>query len=744
MSPVYRRLKHGYIRLLTLLPGDIFDPLSCTLQEVLLESSPYFEAVSCAREAFDVSENLTIQACESNESPKFIPISSQILSLLFSLRSTVDARTLWIYEICVEQADPSEKSTQATLLRQIFESAVRVILWLGPTAEDGSNDRALTFLKRMAMHRKYNDRGECLGGRRLGSDTSSECGDGRRAGISDEEADDDDDEKDDEGYESGPLSDNDLDIVDDRTSSIVSSDTRAFLERVNASEPLMSHSELLRTEIHQFFSGIGWFLRSKYRHYFVYGYWNPYRAWRISRAWERVVLAWELNRSRVGYIAFGRPVLYENHMDYFFQERYQADWEAVDRLLEHPWWSQTWTVLEVWCAKDRAVIQCGQRTIKWKTLQKALPFAEAWDDVGKTMIETEDVRMSEWPQLFERYARAFHLLKKRLMDGKLSDLLWNTWDRDVADPREKVFAMLSLASSFRCWSQPDYNRSVKQVFCAAARDIIRDENSLDILLAGGRIERQDEAISLPSWVPDWRREHSPLQGRPMPLVDQSRIQSLFVAGSIESLVVNGHGFTACADTKPVAWFSHNLDRLHVRAVFVDEVESTAPPHGSRSESGVKNTVNDAFLVARAAFFDGKPNWWNKDEKDGLPGLVKSVLMAGSRGTMDEEEAIGETMIFRRFFITKDERYLCIGTQGTLPGDKIFIVAGCNLPLVLREHKRATNNGTTLYELVGEAYVHGVMKGEFFASRKAKVGWEKYAWWRPPRKSEVNWEELVIQ
>ncbi|KXH54045.1 heterokaryon incompatibility protein [Colletotrichum salicis] len=668
MSPVYRRLEHGYIRLLTLLPGDAFDPLSCSLQEVSLESSPYFETISCAREAFDVSENLTIQACESNESPKFIPISSQILSLLLSLRSPVDARTLWIYEICVEHADSSEKSTQMKLLRQIFESAVRVIL------------------------------GEYLGGRRVGSDTSSECGVGRRAGISDEEADDDDDEEGDEGYESGPLSDNDPNIVDDRTSSTVSSDTRAYLERVNAPEPPMSPSELLRTETHQFFSGIGWFLRSKYRHYFVYGYWNPYRAWRSSRAWERAVLAWELNQSRVGHIAFGRPVLYENHMDYFFQERYRADWEAVDRLLEHPWWSQTWTVLEVGCAKDRA----------------ALPFAEAWNDMGKTMIETEDVRMGEWPQLKERYGRAFHLLKKRLMDGKLSDLLWNTWDRDVADPRDKVFAMLSLAGSFHCWSQPDYNRSVKQVFCAAARDIIRGEDSLDILLAGGRMKREDEAISLPSWVPDWRREYSPLQGRPMPLVDRSRIPSLFVTGSIESLVVNGHGFTASAGAKPLAWFSHDLDRLHVRAVFVDEVESTAPPHGPRSEIGVKNTVNDACLVARAAFFDGKPHWWNKDEKDGLPGLVKRVLMAGSRGMMDEEEVIGEIMIFRRFFVSKDER----------------------------EHKQATKNGTTLYELVGEAYVHGIMKGEVMAGKKPKVGWEKFAWWRSPRKSEASWEELV--
>lgn len=702
-SSIHQSLEHGCIRLLTLHPGDLFDPLSCSFQEVSLESSPSFEAVSCAQEASGATENLTVQACALNVSPKVIPISSQIASLLFSLRGTADTRTLWIHEVCVDQADSSEKSTQAKLLRQIFESAVRVTFWLGPSAGDGTSDRTLTFLRRMAMHRKYNDRGTYLGGRRVGSDTSSECGSGRQAEISDAEDEDNDDEEDDEGYESGSFSDNDLDVVDNRSSTTVSSDTRAYLERVDSPAPLISHTELLRSEICQVFSVIMLFLRSKYRHYFVHGYRNPYRALRIRKAWERAIAAWELNRSRRGHIAFGRPVLYENHMEYFFHEHYRANWESVDNFLQNPWWSQTWTVPEVWCANDRAVIQFGQRTIKWKTLQKALPFAEAWDDMGKTMVETGDGRIGEWPELRDLYATAFHLLRQRLMNGRLSDLLWTTWSRDAADSRDKVFAMLSLVGSFRGWSQPDYNRSVKQVFCGAARDIIRGEGSLDILLAAGRLKKGDESISLPSWVPDWRKEHSPLKGRPKPLVDRSRIHSLFVTGSIESLVVNGHGFTACSSAVPVAWFSHDLDRLHVRAVFVDEVETVAPPHGPRSDIGVKNTVNDACLVSQAAFFDGKPRWWSKDEKDGLPSLVKRVLMAGSRGMMDEEEAIGETMVFRRFFVTKNQRYLCIGPEGTRLGDKIFIVAGCSLPLVLREHERATKNGSTLYELVGEAY-----------------------------------------
>ncbi|KAG7047354.1 heterokaryon incompatibility protein [Colletotrichum scovillei] len=98
-------------------------------------------------------------------------------------------------------------------------------------------------------------------------------------------------------------------------------------------------------------------------------------------------------------------------------------------------------------------------------------------------------------------------------------------------------------------------------------------------------------------------------------------------------------------------------------------------HGSKSDIGVKNTINDAYL----------------DEKDGLPGLAKRVLMAGSHGMMDEKETIGEIMVLQRFFITNNERYLCIVPEGTMLGDRSFVIAGCNLHLMLRAHERATKD-----------------------------------------------------
>ncbi|WYZ37995.1 hypothetical protein EsH8_II_001501 [Colletotrichum jinshuiense] len=740
MHPAYRHLAPNQIRLVALNPGTASDPLTCTLHETALDSAPAFEAVSYVCGPLDLTDTLVVlpgpvaalDGVPSSGITHAVSIMPHVSSLLHSLRSATESRTLWVDALCINQADVAEKSAQVQQMRQIYARARRVVIWLGPADEDGSSDRALAFMEKMAMHKKFADRGHYLGGQRVGSDTSSECGVGRCGDASEdemEEEDDDDDSTGDEGYGSGLPS-------DDGASSTASSEMRAYLERVEQPEPLRSNSELLWEWLCGFIDGVQQKLQRQYTYYFVYGYWNPLWRRRVDRAWSRAVAAWALNAKRVSHIAFGKPVLYENDMHHFFQERYRDGWADVDRLLARPWWVRAWAVHEAWSAGDTAVLQCGRRTIKWKTLQKALPYEEAWDDMGNVMVETQDPRIEQWSQLRERYAVAFHLCKKRLLGGRLSDLLWNTWEREADDPRDKVFAMLGLVGKGDGLLLPDYSKPPVQVFCEVARNIIRTEDSLDILLAAGTPGEAFKEGILPSWVPDWRNNFWRHNPRAAPLVDRSRIHSLHVTGSVLSIIVNGHGFTACADEKAVAWFTNDLERLHVRAVLIDEIGSVGRPQ-TRLPIDTKEVADAACSIVNAAFVDGVPHWWDNNEKGGVPGLVRKVLMAGSRGERTEEEAVQNTMLARRAFVTRHDKYVCIGARETRLGDLVFIVAGCNVPLVFREKADGP-----VYELIGEAYVHGIMHGEAISQMKSTSWWEKLAWWRPPK--EVKWRDIEVQ
>ena len=56
------------------------------------------------------------------------------------------------------------------------------------------------------------------------------------------------------------------------------------------------------------------------------------------------------------------------------------------------------------------------------------------------------------------------------------------------------------------------------------------------------------------------------------------------------------------------------------------------------------------------------------------------------------------------FITTDGGYLGLASAATLLHDKICILLGCNVPLILR--RRGEH-----HEIIGECYIHGIMRGE---------------------------------
>ena len=69
-----------------------------------------------------------------------------------------------------------------------------------------------------------------------------------------------------------------------------------------------------------------------------------------------------------------------------------------------------------------------------------------------------------------------------------------------------------------------------------------------------------------------------------------------------------------------------------------------------------------------------------------------------------EHSMGQVMYHRRVFTTKNG-YLGVGSRTLTRNDKIYVLFGCNVPVVLRPRDRQ-------YELIGECYVHGIMNGEF--------------------------------
>ncbi|KAK4494885.1 hypothetical protein PRZ48_014241 [Zasmidium cellare] len=103
------------------------------------EYEPSFEALSYTwgnanelETAFIVNEEETRQSCGK------LKIRRNLAQALRHLRYESASRTLWTDALCINQNDDLERSSQVQLMSNIYQYAMRVVIWLGPASANSS------------------------------------------------------------------------------------------------------------------------------------------------------------------------------------------------------------------------------------------------------------------------------------------------------------------------------------------------------------------------------------------------------------------------------------------------------------------------------------------------------------------------------------------------------------------------------------------------------------------------------
>jgi hypothetical protein len=122
-----------------LFPGKFGDDLRCMLQIVSFtqDTIPEFEALSYAWGSTDHLVNILIGV----EEPRELAVTQNLAVALPYLRHFRKPRVFWIDAICVNQRSLKERSRQVQRMGDIYSKAIRVVIWLGPDA----NDSAVAF-----------------------------------------------------------------------------------------------------------------------------------------------------------------------------------------------------------------------------------------------------------------------------------------------------------------------------------------------------------------------------------------------------------------------------------------------------------------------------------------------------------------------------------------------------------------------------------------------------------------------
>ncbi|KAK0639054.1 heterokaryon incompatibility protein-domain-containing protein [Cercophora newfieldiana] len=445
--------------------------------------------------------------------------------------------------------------------------------------------------------------------------------------------------------------------------------------------------------------------------------------------------------------------------------------EAV--FMRHPWWLRVWTAQEILLAR-RATIVSGSCEVEWDEFCTAVnygdelgifqivvlgvvPQAESWMVTAVQALKNAPSHSNPADELF------YYLLRTR---GRGAT--------DPRDKIFAVLGLVS-SNIQELGIHPDYHASTEQVYCEATRRLMAVSGSLDVLGVCFPFEDRvvPELPSwVPDWGSQGYVA-SPLiedaHGAPRTTHASRRLPAKPTwQDDGNTLVVEGHVVDVITQLSVVAdrydedkvWNMEEFENDYDNAPFYQELLDAFGMLG-RGLGNLPNMITHvALYIEWEEFVKGlKPTNPNSGNGD-LMSIYCQTLSTGTMapGGLQETETLFKTWLdqlapirslrnwkvnriggtfkllsllgyikttwngygeFLTYITPSTERrmgacekgYLCLLPKLTQVGDKLVILKGGRVPVILRPR----HDGSM--EFIGEAYVHGIMNGEAFEEDK---------------------------
>ncbi|KUJ18513.1 HET-domain-containing protein [Mollisia scopiformis] len=435
-------------------------------------------------------------------------------------------------------------------------------------------------------------------------------------------------------------------------------------------------------------------------------------------------------------------------------------WKYLEEIFWKPWFFRAWIIQETVLAKT-LTIRIGKFTVPWKHFELATKL------LGKSVArQSHKIYIGdEWSIVTSPFTNLNDLRVSLLQSqgGSLEKLLVLTNASCATLPVDKVYAIQGLVSERDApILMPDYSATVEQVFTTVAQSLLH--SSLDVLsqVVGPYLRRQ---TSLPTWVPDWSTSF-----RAKPFLHLESSKSLFRAcgntthrasfSSGDKLVAKGIlidkikmvGLPFVPNKKATRVtplqrayrafdrMSSGMELLRIQmTLFLCHLHGWEDVVQSLSSYPTGESVNNAFartLIAGASIVAEFRNPTARVVVEDAYNYFKYLLtqsisnmqpanmgdvnikwqewddavVSASKQYMSflEEAAWG-----RVFFIT-ERGYMGLGPMSAFAGDEVAVLCGGKTPYIL---SRDANQKSSNFRLIGEVYIHGLMKGEAFQENK---------------------------
>lgn len=404
-------------------------------------------------------------------------------------------------------------------------------------------------------------------------------------------------------------------------------------------------------------------------------------------------------------------------------------WSKLNEFLRNPWFQRVWVIQEVVLSYSIQLV-CGEKTISWLDLAM---FGICM--VKHDLIQYLDPDMAARGQVLQSGCLRIEEIRgmKDYNDNfpsqsSLLSVLVEGRGAQATDLRDKVFAVMGMSSTI---INPDYTKGLFDVFTEAARSILSD----DLMSMLCCVDHTNPASDHQSWVPDWSLprfttslgylgEGHGVYAAAKDTKLQSKIRpdgsSLVVFGMLFDIISN-IGALADPCVKDLNNCNSHTSQFVTRSMHLAIKHCQPYPSESglfdafwqtlvagKDDSGKLKAPSD-FAAIFALLIDSatgsspsmpdQPNFKRKLTVENLKSRRPSL-------TYRQLQIAFEAAVKGRRFGTTSKRYMGLLPRGTKEGDEICIFSGGHIPFVVRRHA-----SSSLYQLVGECYVHGIMNGE---------------------------------
>ena len=462
----------------------------------------------------------------------------------------------------------------------------------------------------------------------------------------------------------------------------------------------------------------------------------------------------------------------------------QAGFAALAQLLERPWFRRGWVIQEAAFSKNSSIrcgdrevhmdhfvtaIKTVRDRLRTVSLSSSQILANFCDSPAVKLIET--ITSVFWNTSKE------DVLRRRM---SLETLIEMSTYSETSDPRDTIYALLNLASDIASPPQPhqsdtiipDYTKSVLDVFAEFVAHCCSQSGKLDVICrpwapsasisifsTNGNNEIESHVHTTPSWIlcrdklpfgdPAWRGKYR-IHGNP--LITRENVRCYFADYGSSPQITLGRTPRGTFDGSLLVK-GLMLGRIAERSArMADGIITKGCLDILKATSDV--TGLDRFMVPDTIW---RTLCADRDEKgERAPRLYQTAalhllkmscdrpLLQGSAHLLDEVSSIDPEELLdlempvhveqflkivrdvvwnRRIFRLEWQNDVDKSSVGLVPrnakaGDHICILYGCTVPVVLRRQIDVTNASS--WQLLGDAYVHGIMDGEVISSSSWKT------------------------